>query len=126
VCLDGSDIGERIADHVGYVLHNESQHKITLLYIDKGQKINHEEIFVTAFTILIKHGIPPENIFQRVIESSRVVPSIIQTINRGEYGAVAVGWSGRSSNKGVIKWLAGETCRSILDNIDKTALWIVP
>jgi len=126
VCLDGSEAGNKVADHVGYILQGETDHSVTLLYVDKKQGLDSEEIFARATEILISHDFPPENINTKTIHSSRVVNSILRTVDKENYAVVALGWSGRTPQTGIRKWLAGEKCREILDKISKVALWIVP
>jgi hypothetical protein len=126
LCLDGSVVGDRVAAHVGYMLQGETKHSITLLYIGTGQDLEPGKIFSRATEILLDHDFPPEKITSQIIRSSRVVKTILSTVDKGRFAVVALGWSGRSPHTGIKKWLAGEKCREVLDNINKVALWIVP
>ena len=126
LCLDGSKTSDKVADHVGYMLEGEAKHSITLLYIDKGQGLDTKEIFARATDILIEHNFPLEKITSKIISSSRVVHSILRTVEKEKYAVVALGWAGRTPQTGIRKWLAGEKCREVLHNIKKVALWIVP
>ena len=119
-------MGLRVADHVGFVLQGEVHHKITLLHVDKGQKIDNVTLFADAKKILVDYGVHEENILTKVIHSHRVVNTILKTIDKGSFAVLAVGLSGRTEKKGLEKLLAGEKCKRIFEGIDKSSLWIVP
>lgn len=126
ICLDGSDVGMRVADHVGFVLHGEKDKKVTLLHIDKGQNIDKPKLFEKAGKILIGHGVDEENIKAEVIESRRVVSTIIKSVNKGNFASLAVGLSGRTNRTGLQKFIAGEKCKQFFEEIENASLWIVP
>ncbi len=125
--LDGSPAGMRAADHVGYMLQEEPRHNVTLFHVNKGQAdIYQEKMFGEATRVLLEYGIEPERISSLTVKSITVVKTILDTIEKKKYGAVAIGWTGRSRKKGVTDWLIGEKCKRLLRDIDKAALWVVP
>lgn len=126
LCLDGSAIGEKIADHVGYILQDEEHHCVTLFYVDKGQDVDQEIIFAEATDVLKSYGLPAERIKKLTVKALRVTRAILDQAEQGKFAAIAIGSVGRTVNKGIYEQLIGSKCKNIFDQIDKATLWIVP
>lgn len=127
LCLDGSPVGQRIADHVGFILQGEEQHSVTLLHVDRGQPdVDPATSFLAAAAALKSHGIPETRIHTCQVKSSRVTNAILKVAEEGKFAVIALGSVGRTAKKGVYDKLIGSTCKNIFDEIDKTTLWIVP
>lgn len=125
LCLDGSDAGANVADHVGYMLRNEDSHGVTLCHVNKGKNVDIEKTFTAAANILTSHGMKPASIQQRVTRASSAVNSILTMAEEGRYAAIAIGCSGKS-DKNVSEWVIGSKGKRLLDAVKKASLWIVP
>ncbi len=127
LCLDGSPVGEKVADHVGFMLQGQDQHSVKLVHVNKGQKnVDTEKTFQDAAAVLKSYGLSDSRINTRVVKSLRVTKSILDVAEKGKFAAIALGALGRSAKKGVYEKLIGSQCRNIFDQIDKAALWVVP
>ena len=127
LCLDGSEIGKRVADHVGFILQGEKHHTVTLFHVDRGQKgVNSAKVFEDAASVLKSHGLTESRINSVAVKSLRVTNAILNKAEKGNFAAIAVGSIGRTAKKGVYDKLIGSKCKNILNEIDKAALWIVP
>lgn len=126
LCVDGSAIGERVADHVGFILQGEEQHSVTLFHVDKGQGVSQEQAFGEATAVLKSYGIPDERITRASVKSGRVTNAILAMAEQGKFAAIAIGSLGRTAKKGMYDKIIGSKCQNIFNDIDKAALWIVP
>lgn len=126
LCLDGSSMGEKVADHVGYILQNENHHSVTLFYVDKGQRVDQEKIFLDATAVLKSYSIPDDRINKSTVTSLRVTNTILAKAEREKFAVIAIGSIGRTATKGICDRIIGTKCKNIFNEIDKTALWIVP
>ena len=126
ICLDGSPLGERVADHVGYILHGETHHSVTLLHIDKGQGVNQEKAFHDAIVMLKSYGLTDERIHTSTVKALRVTNTLLESAEQGKFAAIAIGSVGRTASMGICQRIVGAKCKNIFNEIEKTALWIVP
>ncbi len=126
LCVDGSAIGDKVADHVGFILQGEESHSVTLFHVDKGQGINQEQAFMAATAILQSYGIPETRINRKSVKSMRVTNAILEMAEQGKFAAIAMGSIGRTAKKGMYELIIGSKCKNIFNEIDKSALWIVP
>ncbi len=100
VCLDGSEVGEKVAGHVGYMLQGEEQHGVTLFHADKGQGIDKQKMFARVGEIFASYGIGAERIRQVVVKPLLGVASaILSESDKGSYAAIAMGSIGRTADK---------------------------
>lgn len=126
LCVDGSAVGERVADHVGFILQGEDRHSVTLLYVDTGQGVKPEKVFAETAAVLQSFGISESRIHRATVKSIRVANTILKMAEQGKFAAIALGSVGRTAPKGVYGRIIGSKCKHIFDEIDKAALWIVP
>jgi len=126
VCLDGSETGLRITDHVGYILSNEMKHNVTLLHIQKQTAAIDLSIFDGAKDILSEHGITENRIHTHSMVSSNIVSSVNLIAEQNKFAAVAVGRTDETKHTGLTQYFTGETCRDLLEEIEHAALWVVP
>ncbi|PLX47361.1 MAG: hypothetical protein C0613_14315 [Desulfobulbaceae bacterium] len=127
VCLDGSEVGEKVADHVGYILQGEEQHGVTLFHADKGQGVDKQKMFARVGEIFASYGIGAGRIRQVVVKPLLGVASaILAESDKGRYAAIAMGSIGRSADKGMYEKIVGSKCKNVFNEIDKAALWLVP
>jgi nucleotide-binding universal stress UspA family protein len=123
LCIDGSEAGLRIADHVGFMLHDEEEHRVTIFQVDTGDATNMQASMEDAKRALTDNGIPEERINTRARSSGKVAEAILQEAKDGAYAVVAVGRVG--IQKGALKqWLVGSTSIKLLDSLDKAVLWV--
>lgn len=126
LCLDGSPNGEKVADHVGYILQNEDHHSVTLFYVDTGEGIDQEKIFQEATAMLKSYGIADDRINTSTVTSLRVTNAILAKAEHDKFAVIAIGRVGRTATKGFYDRIVGAKWQNIFSEIDKTALWIVP
>ncbi len=126
LCIDGSANSYRAVDHVGYILSVQDQHKITLFNVDSGAGTDGDEIFQRATAILHTHNIGNERINKNCSWGLSVAGTILSEIDKGGYGAVALGLRGHKH--GLLKNynLAGGTTSKLIGKLDTTSLWCCP
>lgn len=122
LCVDGSDAGLRIADHVGFMLKDEDQ-MVTILHVDTGHKENGDAILHEAHEKLTANEVAKERIEMSVIRSHRVVHTILEEVERKAYAVVAVGRVGEQKSK-ISDWLIGSRSMKLLENMEKAVLWV--
>jgi len=123
LCADGSDAAARIADHVGFMLHDQQEHRITILSIDNKTGRNPDDIIDSTAKVLKQNGIDDHQIESRVIRSKNILNTIRETAAAEAYAVVAVGREGHRKT-GFEKWLAGSTCRDLVQEMTGSVLWI--
>lgn len=126
VCVDGSQAAYRAVDHVGFILSQEDQHPVTLLFVRKKEaniKTNPEEVFANARGIMLKAGLAGEMINERVIEGEKVSRVILREAEKEKVAAVATGRTGAGQGR-LKSLLVGSVSRALFQNVEKTALWI--
>lgn len=122
LCVDGSEPGLRMADHVGFVLQSEKDHDVTLFHADTGEK-DIDKMLEEAKRMLLGNGVEEERIHMQVVPSTGVVKTILGETEKKAYAVVAVGRAG--VKKGLVKgWLVGSTSMKLLENLDKAVLWV--
>lgn len=126
VCVDGSENSFRAVDHTGFILSRQEQHSIDLFHVESGIGMDPEAVFGRATAILHEHNIRSERINTKFTWGFSVPGSIITEINRGGYGAVALGLHGHQG--GVMKDfnLAGGTTSKLISRVEQTSIWCCP
>jgi hypothetical protein len=124
LCVDDSEPSLRIADHVGFILHQEDHHTVTIFHVDSGDAKNVERVLEQARSKLSENQVADDRIKTRVTRSPKAVKAILEAVEQGAYAAVAVGRGG-SQPKGMFqKWLMGSCSLNLLEVLDKAALWV--
>lgn len=122
LCVDGSEPCYRIADHVGFILRNEKEHRVTIFHLDTGKR-NTEAMLAETKNKLLQNGIEPERISTRVLRTSGIVSNIVKEVERHAYAVVAVGRVG--VKKSLLEgWRVGSTSMKLLENLEKASLWV--
>jgi len=122
LCVDGSEPSLRMADHVGFMLQLETEHRVTILHADTGEK-NIDAMLHEAKDKLLTNGVETERISLQVIPSRGVVKTIIREAEKKAFAVVAVGRVG--VKKGSLKeWLVGSRSMKLLEDLDKAVLWV--
>jgi len=123
LCVDGSDASLRMADHVGFMLNQESSHRITILHVDSGDDGNKEFIINRAKERLLDNGIAPGIVSEKVIQSKRVLAAILKETKKNNFAVVAAGLVGHhySGLKGLF---VGSTSSGLAEKLTRAALWV--
>ncbi len=122
LCVDEDEASMRIADHVGFVLQEETEHNITLFHVDTGERANARDILDRARQKLMDYGIPETRIRNLMVQSRSVTGSIREEAERGAYAVIAAGHD-RAQPKGLKKWLVGSLCMEVLETVNRCVLW---
>ncbi|MBW2128889.1 MAG: universal stress protein [Deltaproteobacteria bacterium] len=125
LCLDGSELAYRAADHVGFILADQLHHRVTLLQVEKTRKAQKEEesIFQRAEELLKENGFPPDQTDRKVLEETNIAKAIMKESEEGKYAAVAVGRAGLG--RGMMDMLFyGSVCDRLFNELKEPALWI--
>lgn len=125
LCIDGSENGYRAVDHVGYILSNQQQHKITLLYVENSVGIESVKFFEKATSILLDHKINAKRINRTVVWGLSVPNTILSEAKKGNYAVVALGLGGKKNDKENSR-VAGPTAVKLISKLEKTSLWCCP
>lgn len=126
VCLDGSENAYRAVDHVGYILTEQEQQKITLLHVESGTGHQAQAIFDRAEAILEGHAIPVNRISRRTVKGLSVVGTINSEAEKGRYAVIAVGMYGEKQEAAKKFTLAGGVTTKLISKVEKAALWCCP
>lgn len=125
LCVDGSEAGLRMVNHVGCMLRNETEHSITLFHVDTGEGESKEALLGQAGKTLIDNGIPASRI-ETVVSAAPitgVAKTILDTADRGAFAVIGVGRVG--VEKGRLKeWLVGSRTMKLVETVQKAALWV--
>lgn len=125
VCVDGSDAAYCIVDHVGFILEQETDHKVTLLLIKRKGQISSQqadEIISKSKGILLRHEFPESRLHLQVIDSGQVAKTIMEHAEKGRYAAVATGRTG--ADRGLLKKMfMGSVSQTLFREMEKSALW---
>jgi hypothetical protein len=125
LCIDGSENGYRAADHVGYIVASQNQHKITLLYVENRVSTECVEYFERALSILLSHEIDAKRINRAVVWGGSVSETILSEAKKGKYAAVALGMGGQKTSKRSGS-MPGTTTVKLIRKLENTSLWCCP
>lgn len=126
LCLDGSGASLRMADHVGFMLQNEVEQRITMFIVTGrgmlgGQKP--ETIFTQALEILAENGVDPEQVDVAIAKGGSPAKAIMERAKKGGYAAVATGRTGRG--RGLLRRVfMGSVSQGLLKELEGAALWM--
>lgn len=122
LCVDGSEPCLRMADHVGFMLNSEKEHRVTIFHADTGGR-NVPELIEKTKVKLLQNNVEEERINSLVIPSTGVVKTILKEVHRNKYAVVAVGRVG--AKKGILnQWLVGSRSMKLSEELEKAVLWV--
>ncbi|NLY40611.1 MAG: universal stress protein [Desulfovibrionales bacterium] len=123
LCTDGSPASLRCADHVGFMLKDEPEHKITIAHVQaqSGADIS-VEAFAGARRMLEENGIGADRISEHRASGKNISDAIVCLAREGNYGVVATGRTGRGESK--LKRVLGSVSMHLLRHLDSASLWI--
>ena len=125
LCMDDSEEALRVADHVGFILRDEPEHRVTVFHnravgLPDGESI--EDGMAKAGEVLRQNGVEDERIDFLVKSSKDQAGLILQEAKAGEYAAVAIGRSGGKPS--TMANIFGSTSLTLLRKLEGAALWI--
>jgi len=127
LCLDGSENSYRAADHVGYILADQPQQRITLFHVQNVKDYNDPAgIFARAEEILDSYGIGSDRIRRESSWGMTVAGAIESEAERGGYAAVAVGLHGERQGLAKSTRLSGGITAKLIGKVEKASLWCCP
>lgn len=123
LCTDGSAASLRCADHVGFMLKDQTQQHITVAHIVTGTPtVMAEEIVAAARHAIEQNGVDSARIKEKIITSRNAKDAIVKLAHEGRYGVVASGRTGRGETRSLR--LLGSVSMHLLKALDFTTLWI--
>lgn len=123
LCVDGSEASERITDHVGFMVQDES-HQICLYHVITDQGRHTREILDRAKTVLGENGVAPERIDWKIMVSQDVAEAIIDECRESSPSVIAMGHE-NDGGKGFFGGIfSGSVCSGVLKRFENGALWI--
>ncbi|GAB7022316.1 universal stress protein [Salidesulfovibrio brasiliensis] len=125
LCTDGSAPSLRMADHVGYMLQHQPQHKVTVLHVKDGGSDgpDSEEIFENTRAALAENGITEERTEYKAVTAKSVDKAILSENAAENYIAVALGKRNIKPGK-MDTFFPGSLSIRLLRQLESTALWI--
>ncbi|CCO22870.1 universal stress protein [Maridesulfovibrio hydrothermalis] len=126
LCVDEDAPSQRIADHVGYMLSDNLNHDITMLYVYNPKKegaATAEDVFALSRKHLVANGIDAQRIKELVLEGSNVAQTILDHTAEKNYAVVAAG-RGVHDQTAREKLFPRSVCVKLLQGLEVTALWI--
>ncbi len=126
LCVDEDAPSQRIADHVGFMLHDNPHHEITMLHVrnskEKGVATT-EDVFALCRRHLTGNGIHDDRIKELVLESDNVAKAILKHAAGKHYAVVAAG-RGIHDQSAVEKLFPRSLSVKLLQGLEGSALWI--
>ncbi|MDP2846635.1 MAG: universal stress protein UspA [Humidesulfovibrio sp.] len=125
LCVDDSEAFRRMADHVGFILHGETEHPVTLLRVIKKSEdtLSPEALFSSAVSTLEDNGFPSRLIRTRLEVSDDVPGTILREAEAGRYAAVAVGRTGMQKGP-LARIFATSVTIALFNRLNGAALWV--
>ncbi|OIP98296.1 MAG: hypothetical protein AUK55_03175 [Syntrophobacteraceae bacterium CG2_30_61_12] len=123
LCIDGSSPALRMADHVGFMLAGEAEHRVTIFLVEAPDREAGSSACRRAEEVLIRNGFPRERIDCRTVRSRKVAKEILEAARAGHYGVVAVGRAGSEQQQSRSRWV-GSTSLELLKHLSPSALWV--
>jgi nucleotide-binding universal stress UspA family protein len=98
LCIDGSDAGLRMVDHVGFMLSGEDEHSVTLFHVDVGEGESQEAILQEARKRLLEKWASNGRI-DSVVAKSQITGVAETILGEAEARGCAVVGVGRAASK---------------------------
>lgn len=123
LCIDGSSPALRMADHVGFMLAGEAEHRVTIFQVEAPDREADSNACRKAEEALVQNGFPRERIDCRTVRSRKVAKEILAAAKAGDYGVVAVGRAAPEQQQSRSRWV-GSTSLELLKHLSPAALWV--
>ncbi|SMC27121.1 Universal stress protein family protein [Desulfacinum hydrothermale DSM 13146] len=123
LCVDGSPASLRMADHVGFMLQDET-HRICLFHVMSGEGgRDAARILDEAQGVLTANGVDPQRIDRRLEVGGKVSDLILEEAARGHYPVIATGHQDES--RGLFSSIfTGPVCTCVLKKLEHGSLWV--
>lgn len=125
LCVEGSRQAVRMADHVGFILRDETEHSITILHVQEESspaEDRSKEILEESKAIILENGVSPERVNTRLVNSKNPAQAILHELKENKYAVVSIGRTGRKPKGFSI--IFGTTCLRLLRGVEDASLWI--
>lgn len=126
LCVDGSEESLRMADHVGFILGKETDHEVTMLYVQSksGEEGSAKQIFKESEAMLTENSFPAKQINRQILPPGNIAKSIQAEAENGGYAVVAVGRrTGEEAHKRKL-FLPGSVSVTLQRSLKDISLWI--
>ncbi len=123
LCTDGSRESRSIADHVGFMLENEPEHKITILHVRDGSEKRGEACISEAKQELLNNNIPETRMDSLVIPGKNPSRIISEYSLENNYAVIGMGRRGRGDT-GLSRFFLGSNTLNLLKGLEKVSLWV--
>lgn len=124
LCVDGSDCSLRAAEHVGFMMGSEEEHKITLLYVGDGSSTDVEVMFGMVKQKLANYSIQDACLRTLVVGEPDVAKTIRKESSRGDYAVVSVGRHGFEDAGAPENQFLGTRSLELVETLERSALWV--
>jgi nucleotide-binding universal stress UspA family protein len=122
LAIDGNRPSLRIADHVGFMLADQSRHDVTI-FLCEGKGVDSEAALAAATEALKVNELPAERIKTKVVKSSDPAGAILKEADRGKYAVVATGrHMGRET--GLDRMFPSSVSTQLLRKLKDATLWV--
>ncbi|MBW1786193.1 MAG: universal stress protein [Deltaproteobacteria bacterium] len=122
VCVDGSEASVRVADHVGFMLADQDDQKVTLMTVAKKGAREEDDIasyFDTCRKQMEANGFSGDRIKTKVVEAGNIAKAILKEAEAGCFGVVATGRTGKGEGL-----FMGSVSTTLFKELEKAGLWI--
>ncbi|MDK2921774.1 MAG: hypothetical protein PWR24_1331 [Desulfonauticus sp.] len=124
ICVDGSRESYCVADHVGFVLNDQPEHKIYLLHIlDKDSKDPYQ-LFKKAEEEITGNGFPRTHIESKILQGKDVCSLILNFAKEKKAGVVALGKSDSEEKIFSLFFKSNSVSSEIFKRFEHMALWM--
>ena len=125
-CVDGSDASHRMLDHVGFMLGQATNQKVTLLAVSKKGTVGDksaDDVLEKSKEMLVSEGLSAERIRFMAIPEANAGKAIIKEAGAAHFAAVAVGRTGTAMGF-LKKVFVGSVSRTLFQELEGAALWL--
>lgn len=121
--IDGSAASLRMADHIGFILGQEKQHKVDILATESI--LSQSSVMEQYESALNSNGVTQERIKTRSCGSGNPGKIILKIMEKEAYAAVALGRSSNEPNL-MVRLFRGPVCSILFNDLKNAALWLCP
>ncbi|WP_457570966.1 universal stress protein [Desulfovulcanus sp.] len=123
LCADGSPESLRVADHVGFIMQKQAEHRITIFHVQNNSSHDATEIMNKTKEQIKNNNFPEHLIEEKVVQGKNIGRTILNHALNNNYAVIAMGRTG-GHQSAISKLFMGSTSSYIFKNLDKVSLWI--
>lgn len=124
LCMDRSPDPNLLADHIAFILDQDSTHDITLFHV-LGSKEDERDVaspvMNAAVDLLVDRGIPSPRIHIKFATNSSPAQAILHEAQEGQYAVVAIGRKGEAKH-GLRSVFMSSTGKAVLRDLTGAAV----